>query len=127
MLRCLTWTFALLSVSLASPVSSNSKDKFEYYCGRQVYGLPNIVDCHLLLESFAIHEDNVLRAFDEEQLRVDQQGSWPGAVDAVGASHVRRVVQVPRYYSLSMYDPQRIYKIEVLIEFLCQIRAILLS
>ncbi len=103
MLPYLACIFALLSISLASPVSLGSQNiAWDCFCGRQTYGLPNIVDCHPLLESFANHQDNFLRIFDEEELRVDQKGSWPGVVGIVGAAHLDRVVQVPRYYTLSM-------------------------
>ena len=76
----------------------------EYFCGRSTYGFPNIVDCHPLLESFANYQDNILRVFDEEQMRVNEQGSWPGVTGIVGAAHLDRVVQVPRYYTLGMYE-----------------------
>ncbi len=102
MLPYLACAFALLSISLASPVSLGSQNiAWDYFCGRQTYGLPDLVDCHPLLESFANHQDNILRVFDEE-LRVDQKGSWPGLIGIVGAAHLDRVVQVPRYYTLSM-------------------------
>ena len=100
---CLVWGFLLLSIALASPVSPIFQDDAgEYYCGRETYGSPNIVDCHPLLESFANYQDNVLRVFDEEQMRVDGQGSWPGLIGTVGAAHLNGVVQVPRFYTLSM-------------------------
>lgn len=103
MLRCIAWASALVPVSLASLVSVGSRDSAEdYYCGRQTYGSPDIVDCHPLLESFANYKDNVLRVFDEEQMRADEKGSWPGVIGTVGAAHLDRVVQVPRYYSLGM-------------------------
>ena len=105
MLPCLAWAFALLSVSLASPLAVGPQINAEdYYCGRHTYGTPNIVDCHPLLESFANHQDNVQRVFDEEQMRVDDKGSWPGVIGIVGAAHLSWMVQVPRYYTLSMSD-----------------------
>ncbi len=105
MLPRLVWFFALPPISLASPVSVGSDNNVEdYHCGRQTYGTPNIVDCHPLLESFANHQDNVHRVFDEEQMRVDEKGSWPGVIDIVGAAHLSWIVQVPRYYTLSMYN-----------------------
>lgn len=105
MFPCLAWILSLLSVSLTSPVSVSLQDSSgEYHCGRQTYGSPNIVDCHPLLESFANYQDNVQRVFDEEQMRVDGKGSWPGVIGIVGASHLNWVVQVPRYYTSSMYD-----------------------
>lgn len=105
MLPCLAWACALFTISQASSLSVGSQDNAEdYYCGRETYGSPNIVDCHPLLESFAIHQDNVQRVFDEEQMRVDDKGSWPGVIGIVGAAHLSWVVQVPRYYTLSMFD-----------------------
>ena len=105
MLAHLAWAFALLSTSLATPVDVSSHDNDERcYCGEQIYGLPDIADCHPLLESFANYQDNVHRVFDEEQLRVDADGSWPGVIGIVGASHLVWVVQVPRYFTLSTYD-----------------------
>ena len=105
--------YALLPISLVNSVSVSSQDNAEeYHCGRQTYGSPNIVDCHPLLESFANHQDNVHRVFDEEQMRVDEKGSWPGVIGIVGAAHLSWVIQVPRYYTLSMYDrPKRYQKI----------------
>ena len=108
MLPCLAWIFSLLTVTLTSPLSVISQDNAEdCYCGRETYGSPNIVDCHPLLESFAIHQDNVQRVFDEEQMRVDDKGSWPGLIGIVGAAHLSWVVQVPRYYTLSMFDQRK--------------------
>lgn len=105
MLPCLVWAFSFFLVSLASPVSVSAQDNNgDYFCGRQTYGSPNIVDCHPLLESFANYQDNTLRVFDEEQMRVDEKGSWPGVIGIVGASHLNRMVQVPRYYTLGMYE-----------------------
>ena len=105
MLPYLAWSFALLTVTLASPLSMASQDNVDdYYCGRETYGSPDIVDCHPLLESFAIYQDNVQRVFDEEQMRVDDKGSWPGVIGIVGAAHLSWVVQVPRYYTLSKFD-----------------------
>ena len=97
--------YALLHIYLANPVFVSSQDNAEeYHCGRQTYGSPNIVDCHPLLESFANHQDNVHRVFDEEQMRVDEKGSWPGVIGIVGTAHLSWIVQVPRFYTLSMYD-----------------------
>ena len=105
MLSCVAWALALLTLSLASPVSVDFHDNAQdFYCGRQTYGLPDITDCHPLLESFANYKDNILRVFDEEQMRADQKGSWPGVVGIVGQAHLDKAVQVPRYYSLSTYD-----------------------
>ncbi|KAL9073967.1 MAG: hypothetical protein Q9161_002589 [Pseudevernia consocians] len=94
--------YALLHIYLANPVFVSSQDNAEeYHCGRQTYGSPNIVDCHPLLESFANHQDNVHRVFDEEQMRVDEKGSWPGVIGIVGTAHLSWIVQVPRFYTLN--------------------------
>ena len=72
------------------------------YCGRGIYGAPQIEECFPLLESFANHQDYSQSVFDEEQLRIDDKGSWPGVLDIVGRLHINNVVQVPRYYTRSM-------------------------
>ena len=103
MLFRLACVSSLLRVSLNSPLSANLQQfNGEYHCGRQTYGSPDIVDCHPLLESFANYQDNVQRVFDEEQMRADGKGSWPGLIGIVGADHLNQAVQVPRYYTLSM-------------------------
>lgn len=105
MLRRVAWALALLPLCLATPVSVNSQDNtVDYYCGRQTYGLPLIADCSPLLESFADYTDTVPRVFDEEQMRADPKGSWPGVIGIVAPAHLDRAVQVPRYYSSSTYD-----------------------
>ena len=70
-------------------------------CGQDTYGSPSLIDCRLLLESFANYIDVEIRVFDEEQLRRDKSGSWPGIVDVVGLDHVDSIVQLPRFYTLS--------------------------
>lgn len=108
MLPGLGWALALFSVSLATLDSASSQSvAWDYYCGRGTYGSPDLVDCHLLLESFANYQDNVQRVFDEEDMRVDQKGSWPGLIGIVGAAHLNWVVQVPRYYTLRMREPPK--------------------
>lgn len=78
------------------------RDSFQANCGRDTYGLPKLEDCHKLLETFADHRDNGLRFFDEEQMRVDAGGSWPGINEVVGSSRIIPIIQLPRYYTLSM-------------------------
>lgn len=105
MLRRVAWALVLLPLCLATPVSVNSQDNtVDYYCGRQTYGLPDISDCSPLLESFADYTDTVPRLFDEEQMRADPKGSWPGVLGIVEPAHLDRAVQVPRYYSSSTYE-----------------------
>ncbi|KAL2037253.1 hypothetical protein N7G274_009942 [Stereocaulon virgatum] len=71
----------------------------EYYCGWETYGTPDIRDCRPLLDSFANYQDNSIRFFDEEQLRADKSGSWPGATSILGPVQLAQAVQVPRYYT----------------------------
>ena len=78
--------FAERSVAYAEPV-----------CNMNPYGAPEIEDCAYLLENFADSHDANLRIFDEEQLRADQDGSWPGIVNPFREV----VVQVPRFWSRS--------------------------
>lgn len=87
---------------LASSTVIGKRDTFQTECGIGSYGWPKVEDCHTLLETFANFQDNGLRYFDEEQIRVDARGSWPG-VDAIfGPSRTVPVTQIPRYYTLSM-------------------------
>ena len=108
MLLCLAWALALVSVSLASAISIVGQDiRWDYFCGRQTYGSPDLLDCHPLLESFATYNDNLQRVFDEEEMRVNKAGSWPGVLGIVGAALLDRVIQVPRYYTMSMCDQSK--------------------
>lgn len=66
-------------------------------CNINPYGAPDFGDCAYLLERFANSQDSKLRIFDEEQLRADRDGSWPGIVNPFGEA----VVQVPRFWSRS--------------------------
>lgn len=95
--------YAILFTSVISAAAIVSQDRFHAYCGRGTFGWPKLEDCHILLENFADHGDNGLRFFDEEQIRVDAKGSWPGIGDIAGFSRVIPVIQLPRYYTLSMY------------------------
>lgn len=89
--------FSFTVFSIAS-VHGNSPQAL---CGRDTYGSPQLEDCHILLESFANHQDNEVTVFDEEELRSDAKGSWPGVVEIIGVAHLERVVQVPRFFSRS--------------------------
>ncbi len=94
---------AVFFTSWSAATAINQRDRFQIDCGRSTYGWPKVEDCHTLLESFADYRDNGLRFFDEEQIRVDAGGSWPGVGDIVGFSRVVPVIQLPRYYTLSTY------------------------
>ena len=67
-------------------------------CNTEPYGTPDSYDCFNLLLGFANGHDAQLRVFDEEQLRADESGAWPGIVNPFKTS----VVQVPRFWSRSM-------------------------
>ena len=96
---------AFLLLPVISATALVQQDKFQIDCGRGTYGWPKLEHCHTLLENFADHQDNGLRFFDEEQIRVDPRGSWPGISAIVGLSRVIPVIQLPRYYTLSMCLP----------------------
>ena len=76
-------------------VHSNPYDK--PVCNIYPYGAPDFNDCAYLLERFTNSQDTQLRIFDEEQLRADQDGAWPGIVNPFR----ERVVQIPRFWSKS--------------------------
>ena len=86
---------------LHSVAAQDSNQIFQYFCGYQTYGSPRIEDCHPLLESFAPFDDTGIRVFDEEQMRADHKGSWPGCSGTVGPVQLARAVQMPRFYTSS--------------------------
>ena len=73
------------------------------FCGVQPssYGAPNAGDCNSLLDEIANPQDEMIRLFDEEQLRTST-GSWPGLKDMVPPTMLGYVVQIPRIFSRSM-------------------------
>lgn len=108
--KLITHYLNLFLVAAVTVVGAPQSDKNEYYCGWETYGSPRIQDCRPLLESFANYQDNSIRFFDEEQLRADKSGSWPGATSILGPMQLSQAIQVPRYYTLSMgpcYPPCR--------------------
>ena len=66
-------------------------------CNINPYGAPEFEDCAHLLAIFTNSQDVTLRIFDEEQLRADRDGSWPGIVNPFSEG----VVQVPRFWTKS--------------------------
>ena len=94
-------TFLALCLVVSVVVLAQNGHEYEYYCGWETYGSPRIQDCRSLLESFANYRDTSVRFFDEEQLRADIQGSWPGAASMLGPTQLREMVQMPRYYTSS--------------------------
>ena len=73
----------------------------EIYCGKSEYGLPALEDCTSLLDDFANSQDTSVRVFDEEQLRADAEGSWPGLQCIFGTAMIRQAVQIPRVFTRS--------------------------
>ena len=69
-------------------------------CNTNPYGWLDGYDCFSLLQEFTDAADDQLRVFDEEQLRADNSGSWPGIRNPFRTS----VVQVPRLWSRSAED-----------------------
>lgn len=99
--RWTIYTFFILSLGFV--IVNTQQNAMLVECGRSSYGTPLIEDCHPLLESFADHMDTGIRVFDEEQMRADHKGSWPGAIGTVGQTHIDRIVQIPRYYTSSTF------------------------
>ncbi len=94
--------YTVLFTSMTAATVMVPRDSFQADCGQDTYGCPKLEDCHILLETFADHRDNGLRFFDEEQMRADAGGSWPGINEVVGSSRIIPIIQLPRYYTLSM-------------------------
>ena len=72
-------------------------------CGADTYGSPRFYDCRRLLDSFAPSQDISTHVFDEEQIRSNLKGSWKGIADIVGSTHLKQVVQIPRFFSMSEF------------------------
>ena len=82
--------FCLLCSDLAASTAAS--------CDLSTYGKPDRHDCSTLFEKFTSTQNFNARFFDEEQLRVDSESTWPG-VDNV---FVEPIVQLPKYYGMSM-------------------------
>ena len=82
--------FCLLCSDLAASQAAS--------CDLSTYGKPNKDDCLNLFEKFTSTQNLHARFFDEEQLRVDSESTWPG-VDNV---FEQPIVQLPKYYAMSM-------------------------
>lgn len=76
----------------------------ECLCGTTLYGAPDIEDCKDLLSEFADPDDKTIRVFNDEQLKADSSGSWPGLERYVKSSHTGKAVQLPRTYSRGAWD-----------------------
>ena len=72
------------------------------YCFSEPSTAPDLIDCVSLLNDFGKSDDRRIRLFDEEQMRADESGNWPGLADRVGAAQLQFVVPLPRMFSRSM-------------------------
>ena len=87
---------------LSLPTSTISAQD-ECYCfdDQSEKSAPRLEDCVSLLNNFAQSGDRRSRVFDEEQMRAEEDGSWPGLED-VGAAQLPFSIQVPRVFSRSL-------------------------
>ena len=67
-------------------------------CDVSIYGKPEKGDCLNLFEKFTSSQNLQTRFFDEEQLRVDSENSWPGVANVFE----QPIVQLPKFYAMSM-------------------------
>ena len=70
-------------------------------CDVSIYGKPQKDDCLNLFEKFTSSQNLQTRFFDEEQLRVDSDKSWPGVANVFE----QPIVQLPKFYAMSMLIP----------------------
>ncbi|KAL9103517.1 MAG: hypothetical protein Q9163_001435 [Psora crenata] len=69
------------------------------FCDTSYYGLPSIGDCVGLLNDFVNKVDQATRVYDEEQLRTNDRGSWPGLHGIVTRDMIPQAVQIPRLFT----------------------------
>lgn len=67
-------------------------------CDVSTYGKPEKSDCLTLFEKFTSPQNLQARFFDEEQLRVDSDNTWPGVANVFE----QPIVQLPKFYAMSM-------------------------
>lgn len=85
----------LLVLYLLCPCSAASQGAS---CDVSTYGKPEKSDCLTLFEKFTSPQNLQTRFFDEEQLRVDSNSTWPGVANVFG----QPIVQLPKYFAMSM-------------------------
>ncbi|KAF6238314.1 hypothetical protein HO173_003594 [Letharia columbiana] len=66
-------------------------------CDVSTYGKPEKRDCLTLFEKFTSSQNLQTRFFDEEQLRVDSDNTWPGVANVFE----QPIVQLPRFYAMN--------------------------
>lgn len=87
--------FTVLVFYLLSPYTAASQATS---CDVFTYGKPEKSDCLILLEKFTSPQNLRTRFFDEEQLRVDSDNTWPGVANVFE----QPIVQLPKFYAMSM-------------------------
>ena len=85
----------LLSFCLLCPFTAASQAAT---CNLSIYGTPEQSDCLTLFEKFTSQQSPQARFFDEEQLRVDSNNTWPGVANVFQ----QPIVQLPKFYAMSM-------------------------
>ena len=95
-LHCHLSYFCLL---LAQVLTANAT----IYCSHRAFGRPSIESCKAALE--AIPMDTANRYFVEQQLRTFPPGSdWPPFVDSRPPAEQELVVQMPKFWSYSLFS-----------------------
>ena len=90
-----TFIFSTLVFCLLCPSTAASEAAS---CDVSIYGKPDKVHCSDLFNKFTSTQNLQARFFDEEQLRVDSESTWPG----VNNVFEQPIVQLPKFYSNSM-------------------------
>lgn len=81
-------------------ISSSTNDRYTF-CDERLYGSPTLKDCWGLLNEYFDENDQILRVFDQEEVRKKPDGSYPGLQDHVEQADLPDVVQLPRFVSRS--------------------------
>ena len=67
-------------------------------CDVDTYGKPEKTDCQILFEKFTSPQSLQTRIFVEEQLRAESDKTWPEVANVFD----QPIVQLPKYYAMSM-------------------------
>lgn len=74
--------------------------KYDLVCSKEEYGSPDMPQCSELLDLFARADDHESIVFDEEELRSDVNGNWPGVMPHQYAPR-QKIVHMAKVYSWS--------------------------
>ena len=96
-----TWFFPVLIFYLLDPYTAASQAAI---CDLPTYGKPEKSDCLTLFEKFTSPQNLQTRFFDEEQLRVDSNNTWPGVANVFE----QPIVQLPKFYAMSIFTPSTV-------------------